>query len=218
MDTINGRLKILRKHFRLNQSEIADKLSITQSYYSALESGKKKIGTEIILSLIALFEVSEPWLLSGRGNIFIGEVQQERVVEKSPSTRVVGQNKIAATTHDGDSGIVQVDESSILPLIQSEGEKLQFIYEKLLDMRILQKELLNVPFDSRHPEPFFKFIGEEISRFSELKYDDIQNMSLKEKQAYLDRICHISHTSYRKFFYLFSGLFVGVLSSKNEGQ
>jgi transcriptional regulator with XRE-family HTH domain len=49
------KLKLLRQELDLNQSEMADKLGLSQSYYSAVERGKKKITQKLVK------KVEETW-------------------------------------------------------------------------------------------------------------------------------------------------------------
>lgn len=62
------RLLELRKGLELNQEQIADKLGITKSYWSALERGARKPSSKLIKELVSTFGVSIDWLISGEGN------------------------------------------------------------------------------------------------------------------------------------------------------
>jgi transcriptional regulator with XRE-family HTH domain len=63
------KLKLIRKHFNMNQKEFSEKIGVQASYYSDLENGKREITTRIINSLIVIFQVSADWFLTGNGNI-----------------------------------------------------------------------------------------------------------------------------------------------------
>ncbi|MGL4982391.1 MAG: helix-turn-helix transcriptional regulator [Treponemataceae bacterium] len=76
---ITNRLKELRKHFKLNQTELAEKIGITQSSYSLIESGKISI-TEQNLKLVCFsFNVNEEWLRLGTGDMFDKEKQLSQI-------------------------------------------------------------------------------------------------------------------------------------------
>jgi transcriptional regulator with XRE-family HTH domain len=69
--TIENRIVLLRKTLNLNQTEFANKLSITQTTVSGWDTGKSKI-TEQNIKLISLtFKVNEEWLCNGIGEMFI---------------------------------------------------------------------------------------------------------------------------------------------------
>ncbi len=66
---MHNRLKFLRKKMQLNQTEFADKLGISQTYYSDIERGLKGFSSTVLLSLYAL-NVNLDWLISGNGDMF----------------------------------------------------------------------------------------------------------------------------------------------------
>ncbi len=68
---IGKRLKILREKLGLSQSEFAKKIGTSQGYLSELERNLKKPGSDLLLSLKRLFNVSTDWLLTGEGPMFI---------------------------------------------------------------------------------------------------------------------------------------------------
>lgn len=71
MNTINERIKLVRKDNNLTQKQFADRILVTQSYLSRLESGKE-IPNEKLIKLIALeFNVPTSWLESGAGSRII---------------------------------------------------------------------------------------------------------------------------------------------------
>lgn len=66
----NTPLRQVREALHMKQKEFADKLSITQSYLSAVELGKKELTAKLSRKLIELFKVSPTWLMQGKGSIF----------------------------------------------------------------------------------------------------------------------------------------------------
>ncbi|HYF01785.1 MAG TPA: helix-turn-helix transcriptional regulator [Patescibacteria group bacterium] len=74
--------KNIRKALKLTQKEIADKLEISQGYWSSVERNEKIPGSEILISLKSLFNVSSEYLLSGgQGEMFAEEKQQDYIHE-----------------------------------------------------------------------------------------------------------------------------------------
>lgn len=68
---MNERLKELRKHLGLNQKSFAEKLGITDSGLSNLESGKRNLTEQMILSICREYNVNRSWLTEGVGDMFI---------------------------------------------------------------------------------------------------------------------------------------------------
>lgn len=69
MNTIGERLKIIRKHEGLKQSDFAKRVLVSGSYISKVESGKEQ-PSESFIKLVSLeFKVSHQWLEFGTGNM-----------------------------------------------------------------------------------------------------------------------------------------------------
>ena len=70
METINDRIKQVRKSLNLNQANFGEQITLAQTYLSQIERGDREV-TEKILKLVCLqFNVSERWLRTGEGNMF----------------------------------------------------------------------------------------------------------------------------------------------------
>ena len=64
MEHIGERIKIIRKMYNIKQKEFAERVSVSASYISKVESGKE-VPTDMLLKLIALdFKISLDWLNS----------------------------------------------------------------------------------------------------------------------------------------------------------
>lgn len=71
METIESRLKEIRKIYGLNQAEFAKRIEITQGTYSGIEIGRETL-TERNKKLICLeFGINEEWLLTGKGEMYL---------------------------------------------------------------------------------------------------------------------------------------------------
>lgn len=68
---MNERLKQLRKHLSLNQGEMAERMNLSRSHISSLENGAREITDRIINDICREFNVSEEWLRTGIGEMFI---------------------------------------------------------------------------------------------------------------------------------------------------
>lgn len=70
METINDRIKQVRKSLNLNQANFGEQITLAQTYLSQIERGDREV-TEKILKLVCLqFNASERWLRTGEGNMF----------------------------------------------------------------------------------------------------------------------------------------------------
>lgn len=64
---VKDRIKSFRKELNLNQTEFAQKLGILQRTYSNYENGSSPIPDHLLVSISAIYGVSETWLASGEG-------------------------------------------------------------------------------------------------------------------------------------------------------
>lgn len=79
MSTIGERLVYLMKDLRLTQSELADKLHLTQPHISALCSGRKPFTDRTISDICREFGVSLAWLETGEGEMYVHRSENERM-------------------------------------------------------------------------------------------------------------------------------------------
>jgi len=64
------RLRALRKALKLNQTDFARKIGLTQTGYSMIEVGHTPLIDKNIKLICATFKVDEHWLRSGEGSMF----------------------------------------------------------------------------------------------------------------------------------------------------
>ena len=96
--TQGKRLKELREYLRLTQIKLAEKLKISKSAISKVESDLGNFSIEIYVKLVDFYDVNLNWLLAGKGEMFIKnsgtqeekiETQVKRVLDKYGLTDVV---------------------------------------------------------------------------------------------------------------------------------
>lgn len=68
---MNGRIKMVREHFGLNQTEFGNRIGIKQSTVATNENGSRAISERTIASICREFNVSRHWLETGEGSMFI---------------------------------------------------------------------------------------------------------------------------------------------------
>lgn len=68
---MNRRLKELRTYLGLSQKNFADRLGITDSGLSNLESGKRNLTEQMIISICREFNANRAWLVEGVGAMLV---------------------------------------------------------------------------------------------------------------------------------------------------
>lgn len=82
---ICSRIKQLRNHLRIKQTDFGLRINVAQGYYSSIENGKRP-ATEKIISLICLQtwkgkRVNETWLRTGEGSMFIEPLEMSETAK-----------------------------------------------------------------------------------------------------------------------------------------
>ena len=74
---MNKRIKQIRRELGLTQAEFASRIGLKQNSIALIESGKRNISNQAILSICREFGVSEEWLRYGTGEAFVPNVDDE---------------------------------------------------------------------------------------------------------------------------------------------
>lgn len=74
---MNERITELRKVLSLSMEEFGKKLGVTRSSISNIESGRRGLTDQMILSICREFNVREDWLRFGSGTMFLPEPKNE---------------------------------------------------------------------------------------------------------------------------------------------
>jgi len=64
------RLRLIRKSLFFSQTELAEKLDLSRSFISEVESGSVRCGYDFIFKLAELFNVNLYYLIRGEGDMF----------------------------------------------------------------------------------------------------------------------------------------------------
>ncbi len=71
MNTIGSRLKYLRKELlKLNQTNFANKLNLTQNFLTRLETGDRNFTERTLNDICRVYNVNINWLKYGKGDVF----------------------------------------------------------------------------------------------------------------------------------------------------
>ncbi len=89
---MNERIRKLRKEIGLSGEKFGEKIGITKSSLSMLESGKNNPSEQTIKSICREFGVSEEWLRHGSGEMFI-EMEDEMLFAEWAGKTLASKDK-----------------------------------------------------------------------------------------------------------------------------
>lgn len=72
---MGGRIQLRRKELRIKQSELAEKLDISNNHISSIENGREKPSLEILLRICEELKVTPDFLLLG--NMYANNIPQD---------------------------------------------------------------------------------------------------------------------------------------------
>lgn len=78
---MNERIKVLRKSLNLSQQEFGERIGVKQGSVAGYESGARIPLDAIISSICREFGVSEVWLRTGEGEMFIQLSEDQQLVD-----------------------------------------------------------------------------------------------------------------------------------------
>ena len=157
---MNERLKKLRKALDLTQQEFADRIGVKRNTIATYEIGRNTPLDAVIASICREFNVSETWLRTGEGEMFLpspngvldelvqkyglstrGKVIVEKFLDLNPDVQeavAVYIEEVAAAFSDaGTSATVPVFAPAHIPTIEDEAraeanQQAQLIYQQIL--------------------------------------------------------------------------------------
>lgn len=68
---MNVRIKELRLYLKMNQENFGSILGVTNAAISRIEKGERNLTDQMIISICREFNVSEEWLRTGEGEMFV---------------------------------------------------------------------------------------------------------------------------------------------------
>ena len=78
---MNERLKLLRRELQLNQTEFGNRLGLKQSAVANYENGTRQPLDTVITSICREFGVSEEWLRTGEGEMFVPRTKNQVITD-----------------------------------------------------------------------------------------------------------------------------------------
>ncbi len=91
---MNTRIKKLRKELVLTQQAFAERIGLKQNSIALIESGKRNISTQAILSICREFNVNEKWLRTGAGEMFVN-IPEEDMYSKAAASILKEKDALA---------------------------------------------------------------------------------------------------------------------------
>lgn len=76
METINDRVRLVRKDKGLTQQSFGDKIGMKGNSISDIEKGKNSVTEVVIRGICREFNVDEDWLRTGEGDMYIPDDMQ----------------------------------------------------------------------------------------------------------------------------------------------
>ena len=77
METQGERIKNIRLELRLSQDKFGEGLGITKQYVSNIENGIALLSNEKLTSLLVNYNVNINYILTGKGEVFLGSNKKE---------------------------------------------------------------------------------------------------------------------------------------------
>lgn len=78
---MNQRIKKLRKALDLTQKDFAGRIGMKQNSIALIETGKRNISDQAVLSICREFDVNETWLRTGDGEMFVEITPDEEIAD-----------------------------------------------------------------------------------------------------------------------------------------
>lgn len=78
---MNDRIKIVRKHYHLNQTEFGARLGVKQTTVAGWENSSRSLSDPIISLICREFCIDEHWLRTGEGNMTREEDQDNAMMQ-----------------------------------------------------------------------------------------------------------------------------------------
>jgi transcriptional regulator with XRE-family HTH domain len=72
-ETVNQRIKKLRKELKLTQNEFSNIITISAGQLACIETEKRIVNNRTIKLICDSFKVNDEWLRSGNGEVFSGD-------------------------------------------------------------------------------------------------------------------------------------------------
>ena len=116
METINARLRLIRKQLGMTQEQLAQRLGIGKAALSMIETGKASLSTRNKNILVQDFNINIEWLDTGKGRMFLAEPDLTAYTHRTDNT--VPLQSVPLYSIEGTAGLVPLfaDRMSVEPV------------------------------------------------------------------------------------------------------
>lgn len=105
---MKDRIKKIRIDVGLSQTDFAKKISVSRSAICKIESGENYPSDQTIKLICSEFSVSEEWLRTGNGEMFVKKTKDEEIAEMLGDIQRDGENGFK---HKLVSALAKLDDS-----------------------------------------------------------------------------------------------------------
>ena len=100
MDTINERIREVRKMLKMNQNQFAKELGVSRTHVSNMENGNDNPSSSLIKLLCVRFNIDETWLVEGIGSPMpnFDVVSDDGLMSKYNTMRVMLEQMLKSRT------------------------------------------------------------------------------------------------------------------------
>lgn len=117
-----SRFSMVREKLGFSQKDLADSLGIQKSVVSEIESGKRELSKNVMISLMNKFNVSTDWLLTGEGEMFRGETKEvSQTYAKIPLLRQRVSCGLGKNWEDSDAVETYIEPLCIIPSFRNKN-------------------------------------------------------------------------------------------------
>ena len=71
LENIGERIKLIRRHLNLNQTEFGLPIGLKQATVGQMENGSRNVTERSIIFICEKYNINETWLRTGEGNMFV---------------------------------------------------------------------------------------------------------------------------------------------------
>lgn len=115
------RIKEIRKHYKLTQSEFGERIGVKGNTITGYETGLRSPSDAVIVSICREFGCNEVWLRTGDGEPFQNETRQEQIM------------RFAVQTVNGSDEFKKAFVSMLAKLDADDWDALARLFRKLTD-------------------------------------------------------------------------------------
>jgi len=136
MQSVQERLRSVRKMLKMNQTDFGKRIGLSQGGYGAVETGIRKLTERTIMQICQEFNINEKWLRTGTGKIFIQDNDEpllSQIIKKgelSPRHIAVIESFLALTDEQRDAIVDAIEATAYNIKIASSSEKQPIDWKK----------------------------------------------------------------------------------------